>query len=125
MTDDKAVADEKLIELIEEYGNCRANEGTTKCLVQQGGFSAKKGIIIARTNGAKAKQAIIDYHNKKIQEATKPIRAVWEKYEFGRLHIAPYNEILMVLRDVKQALKQTIALSDSEGIKDDGVQGGE
>ena len=102
------VPDEKLDELIEEYGNCRANEATAKCLVQQGGFSAKKGIIIARTNGAKAKQAIIDYHDKKIQEATKHIREIWEKYEFGRLHITSYNEILMVLRDVKQAIKKDL-----------------
>ncbi len=67
------VPDEKLDKLIEEYGNCRANEATAKCLAQQGSFSAQKGIIIARTNGAKVKQAIIDYHDKKIQEATKEI----------------------------------------------------
>ena len=65
-------------------------------------------VVFRVGNYAKGRQAIIDYHNKKIQEATKSIRAVWEKYEFGRLHIASYNEILMVLRDVKQAIKKDL-----------------
>ena len=107
------VPDKKLDELIEEYGNCRANEGTTKCLVQQGGFSAKKGIVIARTNGAKAKQAIIDYHNKKIQEATKYIREVYEKYKNRPL--TPYGDspsdaigCKLKVQDLWQAIKQTV-----------------
>ena len=109
------VPDKKLDELIEEYGNCRANEGTTKCLVQQGGFSAKKGIVIARTNGAKAKQAIIDYHNKKIQEATKYIRVVYEKYKkvddelFYINNLPTYPKFAVeLINNLWQAIKQTV-----------------
>ncbi|KKM77028.1 hypothetical protein LCGC14_1374190 [marine sediment metagenome] len=101
------VPDEKLDELIGEYGNCRANEATAKYLVQQGGFSAKKGIIIARTNGAKAKQAIIDYHNKKIQEATKYIRDVYEKY---KKEFEDASGVITISwnSDLWQAIKQTV-----------------
>ena len=111
----KEVLDEKLDELIEEYGNCRANEATAKCLVQQGSFSAQKGIIIARTNGAKAKQAIIDYHDKKIREATKPIVEICERYKLLEDKFRKYNFTEMeskyyydILDELVQAIKKTV-----------------
>ena len=109
------VPDEKLNELIKEYGNCRANEATAKCLVQQGGFSAKKGIIIARTNGAKAKQAIIDYHNKKIQEATKYVRGFWETHhqaikDFSHVKDSPQYKPMfdLIFQDLIQAINKDL-----------------
>ena len=95
------VRDEKLDKLIGKYGMA-----VLMCSheVEISGQDYKK----YQDERKQAMQAIIDYHDKKIQEATKYIREIWEKYEFGRLHIAPYNEILMVLRDVKQAIKKDL-----------------
>ena len=85
------MTDEKLAELIERYGE--SVNGLTSSGLRENIFINK--------------QAIIDYHNKKIQEATKYIREIYEKY---KKEFEDASGVITISwnSDLWQAIKKTV-----------------
>ena len=103
----KEVLDKKLAELIERY--------VEKCIFYY--TNEDLDIEISR----KAKQAIIDYDNKKVQEATKELKEAWEyynkvfKYDIAR-NFTPLA--LEAIDRLKQAIEKTVQGVESNGIEE-------
>ena len=100
------VLDEKLDELIGRYG-------ASVLMCADKIEISSQDYEICQDERKKAMQAIIEYHNKKVQEATKYIREVYEKYKNRPL--TPYGDspsdaigCKLKVQDLWQAIKKTV-----------------
>ncbi len=111
---------DKLIELIKEYGKlCGLDRGSSYDIL------TNKQESELNDSTDKAKQAIIDYHDKKVRDATKHIRETCERYKLLKDKFRKYNFTEMdakyyydILDELVKAIKQTIANVDGKGESD-------